>query len=77
MTRDTGSDGLGDGVAQDNVTGLSDGLDISARLTASSAVVLREGGVDLSADFDIDTNGNTRSTGVTNGADWSFGAYEY
>jgi hypothetical protein len=77
VTRDTGSDGLGDGVAQDNVTGLSDGLDISARLTASSAVVLREGAVDLSADFDVDTNGNTRSTGVTNGADWSFGAYEY
>jgi len=81
VTHDSDSDGDGDGVATGNVTALTtafaDPTNGDFDLTASSAGALRTGGADLSAVFDSDIEGVIRSTGGTNGSDWSIGAFEY
>ncbi len=81
VTHDTDSDGDGDGIATGNVTALTtafaDPTSGDFDLTASSASALRTGGADLSAVFDSDIEGVTRSTGGNNGSDWSIGAFEY
>ena len=81
VTHDSNSDGDGDGIATGNVTALTtafaDPTSGDFDLTASSAAALRTGGADLSAVFDSDIEGVTRSTGGANGSDWSIGAFEY
>jgi hypothetical protein len=58
-------------------TGFADGVNGDFDLTASTASALRQGGADLSGSLDIDFDGITRSTGGTNGASFSIGAFEY
>ena len=67
--------------ASGNVTALATGFASAASgdfdLTASTASALRQDGLDLSGSFDIDFDGITRSTGGTNGSNFSIGAFEY
>ncbi|NBB90138.1 MAG: hypothetical protein GVY23_02905 [Spirochaetes bacterium] len=58
-------------------TGFADGANGDFDLTASTASGLQQGGLDLSGTFDVDYDGIIRSTGGTNGASFSIGAFEY